>query len=231
MKTIDADAIVSAVALVISIFTFVWTEHRRTADTRRIVRQQLTDVVLRIADMSVQSARSPKESEYLAPAISSAARLADALIRQLPKTFINDVDYVTLASVAFDLLEVKQYYEKAIGICNNSYYRALARRGYGSRLFGAGDYQGARSQFRAALDDLSDLTDECRGRRADLFITWASCEQEGEDPNEAIKLRNSANEEIAKIQSKFVRKWYSQNQPGEGDGGEDADGALSGEPR
>jgi hypothetical protein len=32
----------------------------------------------------------------------------------LPKAFINDVDYVTLASASFDLLEVRQYYEKAI---------------------------------------------------------------------------------------------------------------------
>jgi hypothetical protein len=118
-------------------------------DTRRVVRQQLTDVILRISDMNIKLAVSPQEGEYLAPAISSAARLAGTLVMQLPQSLVNDVDYVTLASVAYDPLEVKQYYEKAIAICNSSYYRVLARRGYGSRLFETGDYPAGRSQFRA----------------------------------------------------------------------------------
>jgi tetratricopeptide (TPR) repeat protein len=195
-----------------------------------VVRQQLTDVILRISDMNVKLAGAPQEGEYLMPAISSAARLADALIMQLPQTLVNDVDYVTLASATYDLLEVKQYYEKAIAICNSSYYRVLARRGYGSRLFEAGDYPAARSQFRAALEDLSDPTDEGHARRADLYRTWATCEQDAEDPEEAAKLTRLAADEIAKIKSKFMRKWYSPDQPGETQGSGSTGGLPPAEP-
>jgi tetratricopeptide (TPR) repeat protein len=226
----DADAIVGTVALVVSVFTFAWTEYRRTMDTRRVVRQQLTDVILRISDLSVKLAGSPQEGEYLAPAVSSAARLAAALIMQLPQKLVNDVDYVTLASVAYDPLEVKQYYEKAIAICSSPYYRVLARRGYGSRLFEAGDYLAARSQFRAALEDLSDPTDECHARRADIYRIWATCEQDAEDPEQAAKLSELATGEIANINSKFLRKWYSQDQPGEAEAGGRADELPPAEP-
>jgi hypothetical protein len=228
--SMDADAIVSIVALTVSIFTFAWTEYRRTMDTRRVVRQQLTDVILRISDMNIKLAVSPQEGEYLAPAISSAARLAGTLVMQLPQSLVNDVDYVTLASVAYDPLEVKQYYEKAIAICNSSYYRVLARRGYGSRLFETGDYPAGRSQFRAALEDLSDPTDECHARRADLYRIWASCEQDAEDPQQAAELTKLAAEEAAKIKSKFLRKWYSLDQPGETEGGGSPDGLPPAEP-
>jgi tetratricopeptide (TPR) repeat protein len=226
----DADAIVGTAALVVSVLTFAWTEYRRTMDTRRVVRQQLTDVILRISDLSVKLAGSPQEGEYLAPAISSAARLAAALVMQLPQKLVNDVDYVTLASVAYDPLEVKQYYEKAIAICSSPYYRVLARRGYGSRLFEAGDYQAARSQFRAALEDLSDPTDECHARRADIYRIWATCEQDAEDPEQAAKFSELATGEIANINSKFLRKWYSQDQPGEAEGGGRADELPPAEP-
>jgi len=205
---------ISAGALAISIVTLVLTQVQRFIDTRRIVRQQLTDSLVRIADMSLQWKKSPDEGEWLSPAISTEARNASALIGRLPPSLVNDADYVSLAAAfQYDPIEAKWYYEKAIETSTSNYSRNLCRGGYAAHLFlVTGDYSAGREQYTKALDSLSDSSDECHARRAGLYRSWASLEEATENHEQAIELQRKAADEIAKIHKVAFRKWYSQDQ-------------------
>lgn len=201
--------IISAGALAISIATLILTQLQRLNDTRRIVRQQLTDCLVRIADMSLQWKKSPDEGEWLEPAISAEARLGSTLIGQLPRSLINDVDYISLAAaLQGDPLEAKRYYEKAIKAAGSDYYRNLTRSGYASLLFlRMGDYAAGREQYTEALDSLSDSTDECHAGRADLYWSWAFDEKEIGNHEKAVELQRQATDEIAKIHNPAFRRY------------------------
>lgn len=203
----------SVCALVFSVFSLALAQVQRTLDNRRIVRQQLTDTLSRITDMAVQGAKNPDDMQFLGPAATSQARLATMLIEQLPPKLVSDVDYVTLASVAFDPIEGKQNYEKAIRAARSPYYRRLARRGYASFLFNYGDYQAARTQFSTALGELTDSTDESHALRYDLYKLWSWYEQRAGHQQEAQETAQLADAELANIENQAWRDWYSREQP------------------
>ena len=205
--------VISALALTLAIVTAAVTQIQRAFDTRRIVRQQLTDVLSKITDWQVKAAESPGSQAYLAPAATTQARLAAMLIDQLPGKLVTDTDYVMLASAAVDPVEAKRNYDKAIAAARTVYYRRLARRGYGSFLFAIGDFAAARQQFQTAIDEVSEPGDEGHALRCDLHSTWATFEGGAGHAPEAAQQSALAEAELSQIVNPAWRRWYSNAGP------------------
>jgi hypothetical protein len=152
--------------------------------------------------------------EYLRPSAESLTRLAAALADQLPRRLVNDLDYVTMATGAFDPIESRQYYEKAIRAARTPYYRILARRGYGSYLFASGDDEGGANQFSTAISELTQAGDEGHAMRCDLYGLWAFYEQKAGHAEAAQDKSERAQYELNQIQNQALRREYSYDPAG-----------------
>jgi hypothetical protein len=225
MSTGVQSIIFSGGALVVSVITLALTQVQRALDNRRIIRQQLTEVLSRITDMQIEGRKSPEAMEYLGPALTAQARLAAVLTDQLPPRLVSEIDYVSLASASFDPIEARQYYEKAISVARTAYYRRLARRGYASFLFESGDYEAGASQFNAALNEVTQPGDEAHAMRLDLYRTWAWYEQQAGHAERAAENLRLAQDELGKIENLALRRSYYGDQASKSAG---TDGAAEG---
>jgi len=150
--------LLSASATIISII-------RSRHDKQRAIKHEITDTLGRIVATALESAKIYREARESDPAyfqmVSSILNQqntfllnqATYLAEQVP-SLMTAVEYNTIASAtanAGDLIAADRYYQKAIEVSPNDYYRSLALRSYGGFLFAQGRFEVARELFKKAI--------------------------------------------------------------------------------
>jgi len=220
-----AAVLISGMALLLSIVATVISIHRKKRESQRIIRSQLTDVLSRIVSTNLESIKlqhrkARKNPEYYNAIVGilsqqSASLLQQALylIEQIPG-LVASIEYGTIATAnlnAGDIIQAENYYQKAIQVASNEYYRSLAIRNYGLFLFQHHRFEEARDQYRKSISCLKGSDNLIRYTNGTTYKFWAINELNfAKAPKRAEELFESARTEFNAIDHEVTRSNFLQ---------------------
>jgi tetratricopeptide (TPR) repeat protein len=161
--------LVSALGAAFSITRGKYEERHAEAEERRTLRTQLSDVLSRILETTVENAKifystadgDPNYRQAISIALGQRQTVllhqAMYLADKIPE-LVTAVEFNTLAATtaeAGQLIEAEQYHKKAIETSSNDVYKSRATRSYAVFLFSQRRFEEGREQFRKAVSLLS----------------------------------------------------------------------------
>lgn len=222
METKDVITVaISVSALIISTVATTISIIRGQKEKQRTVRNQITDVLSRIVAGNIENAKLYHETAQTNPeyfqAISSILNQQNAfllnqaiyLTDQVPE-LVTAVEYNTLAGAnanAGDLIMAEKYYRKAVAVSPNDYFRALAKRSFGTFLFAQRRFEEGREEFRKAVSLLKGGDNMVRHTNGFTYQMWAWNElNNAGSVQRAQELVESAANEFKGIDNEGVRR-------------------------
>ncbi len=195
---------ISVFAFILSVTSTVIAISRQKRQMRTTIRDQLANVVQEIittlAENSVLQSEpiQKRDNSFYAKGssyshkLSSLARQATALIESVSDNIAFDVELSAVAQAldtVGDIFQADKYFERAIDVSPNDYYRIINMRLHAGFLFRQGKHQKGRKIFEDALaifDDTSDFNKATNGYTYQFwFVTevWAIPSPYGEAEN------------------------------------------------
>jgi tetratricopeptide (TPR) repeat protein len=180
---------VSVSAFVVSLVTLLL----KGPENRRIIRNQLTDIIGKLNAVQAEARKlsMEKEQERFNPHVNALFAFfndqrvflvwqASFLIRQIPKD-VSDIEYALIAR-AFDAIgdqsQADRYWNKCIQSSQGEYYRSMNLRGYASYLFAQGSFEDGRKKFEESVSSLTGDSDRMRHAKGETYLRWALIERE-----------------------------------------------------
>lgn len=190
--------VVSVIALALSLIATTISLRQKKYETERTLRAQLTDAIGKLNTVyeSAIKLREENQDKWNDPIVLDFrsfytgqkmfyARQAIYIAKQIPN-LVSDNEYNSLARAfadADDDASALMYYEKAIKVAPEPYYKAINMRGYGRLLIRTNRIEEGRKQMTLALSLVNGHTDSEKWFRAETLQRWAQIEatQKGGD--------------------------------------------------
>lgn len=194
----------STLALTLSLFATGWSILQGRYEQQRLLRSQLSEVLMRIVSTDVEQMKLPhdlKDQAYVQN-ISNALgyqhnfllRQAMFLADQIP-ALVTDVEYNTIAvgnQSSGDFLNAEKYFKRSIDVAPNAQYQSVALGSYANFLFLTHRFEEARKEYQMALSALVGNDNSTRYGRGLLYQEWAGDE---------LNLANSATRSLELFES------------------------------
>jgi tetratricopeptide (TPR) repeat protein len=209
----------SAVSLVLSVISGIYTFFTKKYETQRTIRFQLSDVFERIFSNDLESikvaqqaglgdsyrqAQGAQFNQQRYFLLHQAMRLADQI-----EELVTDVEYNTIAYTCGnvgDLVNADKFYRRAIGSTPTVVAKVLAIQSYANFLFFQHRFEEGRKQFDEATRLITGGDNVARSIRGSVYQAWAVAELLAKSPARAEPLKESARSEFSGIDLEFQKQ-------------------------
>jgi tetratricopeptide (TPR) repeat protein len=173
------------------------TLRQKKYETERTLRNQLTEVLAKIAALNLELAKIPQQGAsatgltsrmrgHLRDQQRFLVRQATYVIDQIP-ALVSPFEFLLVAG-AFesidDVYQAEQFFRKAIEhSAGDEMNRGITTRGFARFLFNQGEHDLAREQFMASVEIFSGDSDIMKEYRGDTYLRWGTHELEWSYPD------------------------------------------------
>ncbi len=183
--------VISAVAVLIALSSFLLSSYRKTNDDRRALRSSLNDIIAKIFLVRIEYAKyiqgnpnwpqndlAISVNNLFTSQLNSYARMADYIIPKI-SGLVSDIELATVAETFTSTGEqagAVSYWQAAIRTCKNINQEVKYRRTYAAYLYNIGKLGDGREEFQKALDLFRDNDDTSKAQNGATYKFWGLCE-------------------------------------------------------
>jgi hypothetical protein len=209
----------SAVSLVLSVISGIYTFFTKKYETQRTIRFQLSDIFERIFTNDLESIKVTQQfglsDSYRQAQLAQFNQQRYFLLHQAMRLaaqiedLVTDVEYNTIAYTCgnvSDFVNADTFYCKAIASAPNAVSRVLATQSYAAFLFMQHRVEDGRKRFEEATRLVSGGDNAARATRGFVYQAWAVAELVAKSPKRAEPLIESARAEFSGIDLEFQKQ-------------------------
>jgi hypothetical protein len=182
--------VISIIALSVSVLTAYFNSRQKKFETQRTLRNQLTEVLGKIATLNLELAKIPQEGQsasgltagmrgHLVDQKRLLVRQANYITDQIPE-LVNPFEYLIIAGGFVDIddtYQAEEFFRKAIVQAGSEQVNlGIVTRNFARFLFSQGETERAREQYSVALGVFSGESDISKFYRGDTYLRWGSQE-------------------------------------------------------
>src|SRR5438105_5784874 len=183
--------VISAIAVLIALSTFLVNSFRKTSDDRHALRGSLNDVISKIFSVRIEQVKYIQDhpnwaqseltlsvNNVLTAQLRSYARLADYIIPKI-KGLVSDIELATVAetlAATGEQIDADAYWHAAIASAKSESQQIQYRRSYAAFLFGIGQLASGREEYQTALGLFRDNDDISKAQNGATYKFWGLCE-------------------------------------------------------
>lgn len=179
-------AVVSALALAVSVISAFYSFRLQSLDSRRSTREQLNKAVSELIKLNAENnslwyvPTAERDQNYyqkqgaIVQTAVALSRQALYLAEQQPE-LVTDIEYYTIAQglvMAGDYSRADDYWQKAIKAAPTPFYKITNMRMYADFLFNQAKHESGRALYQEALKILNNDTDQNKYTNAFTYQMW-----------------------------------------------------------